>query len=407
MVRPQYATGLVANTKEIQIRNAYLDTLRPVNDASLKVDFPDLLNILKHQKQVVQNLSLLGQGRRSAQNKDTPEAKALAECEASLETIRSFLCQTLEFDPLKMQPSQVSGRAAQKVIAIPELAEMVMLYLTPYDVLQAMQSCRSLAAAIASPHMQVELGLRARDGHWSSPFDTRGPRSTKAQLRDFLSCYIQFESSADKKKMDAVLEAGIVTLHARFESETYGSRAARLPKIGERGQAMLICQPPVQMIRVELNCCRSVVLDEIINVNGITIGDLYHATLRYQDEHKLCVHARKSQHDRKTGFVFVKVKFGGSLQLRSDDPFIAREYALRAAREDSEEEESFPDQLRRMGKMLNATVADEKESADLDLYMEYKKKAHQQGLTILTLAEFLRRGRKSTKGSTKANPMVL
>ncbi|KAK5691570.1 hypothetical protein LTR97_011564 [Elasticomyces elasticus] len=333
------------NTQEDQVRNAYLDTLKTgvTYSSRLQVQRDDVLDILKHQQQVLHKLTSAEKACRNGQTNELPGMHELAEAVSSMEKIQAFLCQALDFDPIATQPSAGSRVAAEKVFAVPELAEMILLEAGPYTILQAMQTCKALAATITTPKLQVKLGLRGQPaGYWYSPFaenlrqlsmcmesERKGARE-EINLHDLFSCNIV----VPRREVEQATGTIIATVHASFDGK-------------------------------------------VRNPQGLTVGDLLRATAKARKQRQLCPYAHEYQHDRNTGFVVVHVSFEGSLQLRIDDPYLDDGSGTIGYRADSppvkgvcmpEDEEGLRGRLRE--------------------YIDYKKKAYQKGQTILTMAKF-------------------
>ncbi|KAK5735839.1 hypothetical protein LTR17_007851 [Elasticomyces elasticus] len=354
---------MTPTTQEVEIRNAYLDALKSgASKADVRVHRDDLLDMLKHQQQVIDNLAVLGSGGRRG---DTSKSTALAECRSSMRVMRSFLCGFMNHDPLKTLPSERSQKAAERVFGIAELAEIILLELDTYSILQAMQACTALAATITSPRIQTKLGLRAQsNSDWYSPFNhSQGDRSIGSQsvkssnFHKTLVCRV-----VRSWEMEDVTRPGLAVILARFEGQLhrdYGE-LAEMSKFGERIQSMLVCQPPIT---------------EMV-IRGITLGDLLHATIQYQEKHQLCPHASESHHDVVTGFVRVEVTFQGEVLLEPDDPVF------------EDDSSCFSDESRTTP--IHEPDEEDESWANLQDYMDYKQKAHQLGETIVTMAEFNR-----------------
>ncbi|KAK4957243.1 hypothetical protein LTR10_005203 [Elasticomyces elasticus] len=384
----RYENGLVPNTHEDRLRNAYLDALKTGATYSnrLPVQRDDVLDMLKHQQQVLHKLTKDGTACRNEQT--------LAEVLSSMGQIQAFLCQALEFDPLKTQPSDCSRIVAEKVFAIPELAEMILLEVGPYGILQAMQTCKALSCAITSPKLQIKLSLREQcAGYWYSPFARdilgyeRGSARDETKLHDFLICDV----IVPRRRLGRAEESGVAIVRAAFAhpASAYGrgEGVKKLPTIGSRGRSMLICQPPITEMTINVSCCdrhrvraRQDQARKIFKAEGLTVGDLLCATVKARKERERCPYAEEFEHDRETGLVLVHVSFEGSLQLRIDDPCFAdgseaggsREFYIQAeyrSRSKIEDEESHA-------------------RARLREYIDYKKQAYQKGQTILTMTKF-------------------
>ncbi|KAK3619526.1 hypothetical protein LTR56_023961 [Elasticomyces elasticus] len=383
----RYENGLVPNTQEDRLRNAYLDALKSGATYSnrLQVQRDDVLDILKHQQQVIHTLKSAEVACHGDQTQSV-----LAEAFSSMGQIQAFLCQALKFDPLKTQPSDRSRVVAEKVFAIPELAEMIILEVGPYGILQAMQTCKALSYTITSPKLQIKLSLREQcDGYWYSPFARdilgyeRGSARDETKLHDFLICDI----IVPRRRLGHAAETGVATVRAAFahpaSSYGRGGGVKKLPTIGSRGLSMLICQPPITEMTINVSCCdthraraRQDKGRKIFKAEGLTVGDLLCATVKARKKREQCPYAEEFEHDHETGSVLVHVSFEGSMQLRSDDPCFADEYEAgesRAAEYRSRSEDEYEESYAR-GRLRE--------------YINYKKQAYQKGQTILTMAKF-------------------
>ncbi|KAK5702277.1 hypothetical protein LTR17_022458 [Elasticomyces elasticus] len=388
----RYENGLVPNTQADRLRNAYLDALKTGTAYSnrLQVQRDDVLDILKHQQQVIHTLKSAEMACHGDQTKESRAMAVLAEAFSSMGQIQAFLCQALEFDPLKTQPSDRSRVVAEKVFAIPELAEMILLEVGPYGILQAMQTCKALSHTITSPKLQIKLSLREQcAGYWYSPFARdilgyeRGSARDETKLHDFLICDV----IVPRRRLGHAAETGFATVRAAFAhpASAYGrgEGVKKLPTIGLRGQSMLICQPPITEMTISVSCCdthraraRQDKVRKIFNAEGLTVGDLLCATVKARKKREQCPYAQEFEHDQESGVVLVHVSFEGLLQLRIDDPCFADESDAgesRAADYRSRSEDEYGESYA-CGRLRE--------------YINYKKQAYQKGQTILTMAKF-------------------
>ncbi|KAK3659004.1 hypothetical protein LTR56_001441 [Elasticomyces elasticus] len=382
---------MTRKTQDVEIRNAYLDALKSgATQPDVQVHRDDLLDLFKHQQQVIDNFAVLESGSREG---DTSKTTALTECRSSMEVMRSFLCHFMQHDPLKTLPSARSKKAADQVFSISELAEIILLELDTSSILQAMQACTALAACVTSPRIQVKLGLRAQpDSDWFSPFcgyelnSSSGSQSIgRSKFYEMLTCELESVVSLDRK-MEDVMKPRRVSLYASFEGQVdcHYDEPAELPEVGERIQSMLICQPPITEMAIQLNCClpdgedyARVEAQKVVNSQGITLGDLLRATVQYREDHKLCPYAREFYHDPETGFVKVDVSFWGELHLDPSDPV----FASGSGQSRSEGRSSTP---------IGGLEEPNERLVKLHEYMAYKDEAEGSGETILTMAEFNR-----------------
>ncbi|KAK1073201.1 hypothetical protein LTR12_010812 [Friedmanniomyces endolithicus] len=331
---PRYNSGFSPQTEQEILHDAYLDSSRLENVSQWhRVDKDDVIDILKHHQQISRNLALLGAHTQEDREGDATKREALAACETSMEMIQQFLTHTLGFDPLKTLPSKSSRRVAEEVFGIPEVAEMIFLELSPARLLHIMPTCKSFGDVIKEPEGQlaVRLGRRpAPDSYWTTPFmrhkshdehwkDSRA-RDSLPDLHDYLVCHFV----DNQQSLENPTQTSMVTMYAQFLNHSVTRTQRPLPKIGEGSKAILICQPPITEMSVILSCRRrqrgANTGAKIINPDGLTVGDLLHATEEHALQHEHSSHAAESCRDKRTGLVRSTVSFRGDLLLREDDP---------------------------------------------------------------------------------------
>lgn len=192
---------------------------------------------------------------------------------------------------------------AMKVFEIPELLEYILEYVSIPDIMSFQQVSRSIYALIDhSPALLRRLSLRAEP--YGSDIKTPFKNFTHGAKGGF---YCGWERHAEPEKV--VVRAG------------FHKAGAGLPYIGTRWCRMFICQPPIKWMNVHLPCCsrqRGVQTEIVCSAEGITIGDLYDATLRFKQEHSGCVYASADRHD-VDGVVVVNPVFTGVATVREDD----------------------------------------------------------------------------------------
>ncbi|KAK3661703.1 hypothetical protein LTR56_000192 [Elasticomyces elasticus] len=414
---PRLDAGLMPQTENDEALNEYLEAAKGPADRPSDLENHRLLDILKHQQQLERSVALLATSREGDAARDC----ALLACSRSLAMLRRFVVAGLGSDPLKTLPTQISGRVAEKVFAVPELTEMILMELSPARLLRVAPVCKAFEAAIASsPALRDKLGLRAHENSiWKSPFNCRGPDSTHWRsvaerdevgevnldpLRESLRCYIL---DTEKARSRAVKEH-VATVRAVFVSHTdaeshdrwscrSGSRA--LPIVGDRGQAILICQPPIKEMFILASCCRTrlgtrsePLAPTVTNPKGLTVGDLLHATSWGMKQHRLCSYAKKADHYH-TGMVDCRISFEGTVQLQTGDPFLPLEMrpegtgTMGDGRDYSEYGEATPYSR---DESIESRVfwGQTPDRNEIDDYIDYKREARARGEEIPTLAEF-------------------
>ncbi|KAK4892547.1 hypothetical protein LTR27_009011 [Elasticomyces elasticus] len=221
------------------------------------------------------------------------------------------------------KPTEQSACVAQRVFTIPELCENILCHpVGNRDLLSAMRTNQGMAAAVrGSPSIQQALGFApAKHGYWYTPFDYRNfqPYDWSQRVsftRDTLTCKL---GAVDQQRGWAWLDAGFS--FARSDDKLPGLMAAfRDAQIyyhgydnenwGWNGDEYDTESPPAPKP-----------ITPVRNPRGITLGDLYRATVRLKEEHRLCPYAREGQMNIYTGNTEVHVSFRGQLELLPDDP---------------------------------------------------------------------------------------
>ncbi|KAK4957183.1 hypothetical protein LTR10_005141 [Elasticomyces elasticus] len=203
------------------------------------------------------------------------------------------------------------GPATQQVFRTPELVEQILEHLGLADILSYDQVDRSARAIVAqSMPLQSSLSLRANaaDTLLQLPFELYGDlRTASFYCRQG---YAYDEGPNNAWRLSGT--SGMILLEAGFEST---ANHIPLPKIDVRCRKMLITQPPIKKMWIRLQCCRRATglsdserEHDLYSDTGITIGDLYDATKKAEEEHSLCHRASRMDHD-DAGFVHSGVSF--------------------------------------------------------------------------------------------------
>ncbi|KAK4892550.1 hypothetical protein LTR27_009014 [Elasticomyces elasticus] len=252
-------------------------------------------------------------------------------------TVGKKLTACLKHRPEIWKPSARSAQLAQQVFGVPELCEQIIGHLAELqDVISAtMMSRATMATARASRKILQALGLAVNEGeHWSTSFGS-------GQHRGF-GC-IMFEVGEDWSTAPApeLNTPELPTIYAGFSSRR---RYGGLPRVGRAYLAVPICWPPLREMQPTLSCCGHwrghndepatagevsvgnvpppVPVKPITTPGGLTLGDLYNATRRLQEEHRLCPYGDVEHMDRD-GMLKIDVHFKASLRLAEDDPMLA------------------------------------------------------------------------------------
>ncbi|KAK5735845.1 hypothetical protein LTR17_007857 [Elasticomyces elasticus] len=272
-----------------------------------------------------------------------------------------------------------------------------------------MQACKTLADAIsspqASPKILTRLGFRPQPhSQWSSIFRPRlddvqaqtlkgYPQHLRRQqlVKRFLCDNVTTETAWSRAS-----ETGKVTVRAKFTKGRNG-RQLPLPVVGGRLRSMLICQPPIKEMSILANCCRRLYTAEtekeapkIFNATGLTVGDLYAATMDHAQRHMDCVHAYIRHHDKEDGTVQATITFEGQLQLQPGDPQIPRQKPseLHESMYEAEDRDDL-NQTYKLDQNLHYHKDRCGLAQRLTRYVMYKRKAHDNGERIVTMADYL------------------
>ncbi|KAK5744709.1 hypothetical protein LTR17_001785 [Elasticomyces elasticus] len=291
------------------------------------------------------------------------------------------------------KPSERSAQVAQQVFQIPELCEQILCELTSFQDVHCASRMNRATFAIAcdSPAVQVALGLAPGKGkHWRALFPSGRYQGFKCDM-------VSLSSWSSRSKLEApetpAIEAGFGDCYSYY---------TELPRIGTAYLNMPICWPVLRKMQPVASCCGTwderqrpqtwrvcgfnlqdpppppspKAINPLVRPKGITVGDIYDATARIREEHRLCPYASSGSLD-KEGLVHPTVEFKGTLRLAADDPMLA---ARRQALADLVKDES-----RRYHPRCEA------EDCEPDLresYTEAKMDALRAQRKIPTLAEY-------------------
>ncbi|TKA71458.1 hypothetical protein B0A55_07799 [Friedmanniomyces simplex] len=275
-------------------------------------------------------------------HQDPDLAITIGELEHSVQGLKTFFSDFLEptlYTEKQPLDRQEGTPAAQRVLELPELLENVLQYLEIPDILRFQQVNRSACASVdGSPRLQSTLSLR--------------PDPAGSPLR------LPFA------------DANLFPQPAGFICSSHGQHAR--PDTPE-GQALvtahflsLVGQP----LRIGARCRRIKVKSD----TGITVGDLYDAMRKIQEEHRLCPHAARIEHG-DDGMVSANVKFTALVQLRSDDPMFQFWRDSEAAR------------VQRGQMRLVERSKRVEQNARISAYIAYKRTASADQAPIMTLKD--------------------
>ncbi|KAK5744737.1 hypothetical protein LTR17_001813 [Elasticomyces elasticus] len=332
---------------------------------------------LEHQQNLGYAISLL---RRQQAAPDSSSARAdgdvantLKDMETCVQGLGAFFSDFLSpafYNEKQPLHSKGDTSAAQRVFDLPELLELVLEYVAEVDVLRFHQVNRSARASIdGSPRLQSRLSLRVD----STDKPRRYPFGNVNSISPMTSGFICNPNTPGRRfHVDAPgpFPEDRVLVQARFDLPASG-----VGKIDTRCRSMHVAQPPIKDMQLRLRCCDKALLDEHTNDIhsdvGVTIGDLWDAAVKAQEEHRLCPHAVRALHDTD-GFVMPKPSFVAFVAPKlPEEPAVKRTIYCPPA----------PTPL----EAIEAATQHRANEERMGAYMAYKRKDNS---TIMTLKEF-------------------
>ena len=307
-----------------RITEDYLDSLKGPNpdDRTCRNNRrDDFLDALKHQNLLQDGLYGLKQAlQRTSDQVNTNEIQCqLQNVSDGAARLHEFIVRNLGSDLLIGAPTRESAAKAQEVFDAAELAEMVLLLLSPQDLMGASLVNKAFAASIsASSKLQIKLCRRAdASASWTTMFDRER--------------YLGIKCSIDNYERVPDGKPGEVKIKVSTETYSFVPRAYR---------KLLICQPPVYELLGMPDCCSSSSrrgyynddgrpqpppLTRIVSETGITAEDVCSVSRELSRAHRNCPFALEYQHNRK-GEVEVGALFWTNMILRPSDPAIPEWY---------------------------------------------------------------------------------
>ena len=314
-----------------------------VEDTSAKISVA-----LSHQSELERRLSdtraAVRKGTASFEDVDT----ALLQCEGELAGVRVFLTTCIDSIPITMRPTAQSAIKAQQVLSTAELVGLIFANLSAQDLLSALQINHTTAGMVSTtPSLQDILHLRpAKDGFMSTLFEYTYYdmfRPLHVAMHDTHTSWITSASGGIEMNPNLKRDMRVVA------SFTHGKTPRSIGKLCRR---MLICQPPVLMMEVGVDCCcvsrrpnthtlfapplitaacgkglgvepvhKENKCSTITSQTGLTVGDLHDATLKIQAEHRECWQACVTGHGTDNTDD-VNVEFTGDMVMKLDDPYV-------------------------------------------------------------------------------------
>lgn len=298
-------------------------------------EIEEMRKLANQQRTSVARIAALRKSQQRVEDSENSKTvRTLEQLEAQARRVDEFLLRCCRLVPLSSRPSKRGATQAGEVFDTPELLEHVLSFLPPADILTAQQVGRVWnAAVLGSRKLQAILCLTPeKDAVFRTPF-VKGafPGFTLNYDADQVTDVAPAEHEDSRPGTRTVSHPMSIT--ASFErgarktdAEDGEKQGHRDPIIGSRCRSMLICQPQIRTITVDLPCCCPED-DLLTNPKGLTVGDLLGLQKELAEEHKLCPHASPLERDDE-GFAHVTVQFEGDVDLRDDDPVVVKSRAV-------------------------------------------------------------------------------
>lgn len=237
-----------------------------------------------------------------------------------------------------------AAASATKVFGTPELLERILLWTNTRTTFDCYRVSKDFYNTIqGSPKLQRKVGLLA---------DPDAHISFKARVFVDRESGIQFEQDSHGHVDTDYGPVASVCLSATAAAED------TIAKPGARLGAILLTQPPVKSLSVELSCCAARTfaspITSLHNSTGITIGQVRNVIVKLREEHRMCPRAPLEDHDHE-GRVSPRITLTGDLLLKDDDYSVLQERKLQ---DDLQREEDEQNEFeKRMMPFVNAKQA--------------------------------------------------
>ena len=232
--------------------------------------------------------------------------------------------------PTELRPPPEYPSCALQVFHTPELLEQIFLELDLRSLLNASQTCKIMSVVIpASRRLQRALSMHPEsDCFWHTSF--------RSHVLFPLECswqhdYLEVAPGGSQKGMITV------EMHEAFP----------VPRAGSRVRALYICQPPIHVLDMLIECCKintaqTQYADEafdyrISSPDGITVGDVLDMTQHLRKVHRDCPFAGRGMMNRD-GTAKPRIWYSTPLDLPYDHPLLARRRTAKVKQPKSREQ---------------------------------------------------------------------
>ncbi|KAK4895564.1 hypothetical protein LTR27_006347 [Elasticomyces elasticus] len=223
--------------------------------------------------------------------------------------------------------------SVQSVFAITELLEQILLDLSTADLLHARQANKRMCDVIeGSIPRKQKLFLLPDPGAYLEVLPTADLHTSLDAPNIFMK---RIRQSACILTPEYQPKRRLHNLQASF--------SLPLPNLGSRIRQMLITQPPIQQMVMTINCCelkereeyglQPLLAKRIINLAGLTLGELYDEAKQAITDHENCAFVSPYIHNAD-GSVDLKVKFRTQIVLDHDYPEVVADVALQQRKAD-------------------------------------------------------------------------
>ncbi|TKA82615.1 hypothetical protein B0A55_01365 [Friedmanniomyces simplex] len=220
--------------------------------------------------------------------------------------------------------------SARKTFGIPEMLELILSKLEPIDLLRVQQVNRTMRDAVngSTTLLQKLFLLPDRTALLEILFLGTYTNSSKTNLIT-VACQRPLGSVQDTE----CLISSIKHRHVR------ANFVPPLPRLGLRIRRLLICQPPVYEMAMQVHCCtaehraamgaRPIQAHEyVVNPAGLTLGNLYDEAACALGQHENCPFASPDRH-AADGTVRRHVRFQTLIELPRDHPQVVEDMAAK------------------------------------------------------------------------------
>ena len=243
---------------------------------------------LEHYNELQLNIAILIAAARQDQWDHKKIADAFLALQRNANGIGRYL--SCQIDPKFFNERRLpDSNVANKVLQIPELLELILLNLGPFDILNVASTCHGIKNIVnASSKLQVSL--------FQKPTSNIGTQNDTFQTPFGLFEFPGFTVDAsfpDRPAQQGHIDAWFIFKEKRFT----------LPRVGSKIRSMFICQPAIKNMDVTVTCrAHNYTKDmtAVFSETGLTFQDLYNVAGYILRAEHFCPGCRVDTPDDKT-----------------------------------------------------------------------------------------------------------